>query len=111
MTNTPKASVSHHDRLIEELRTDPAFANAYLDVALDEADQPGGQEALLLALRQLAEAHGGMTLLAEQTGIRREALYRALSPRGNPTLATLRAILSALGLKLRVSPQQDAFAH
>jgi probable addiction module antidote protein len=102
------ASVSHHEQLLNELRADPAFARAYLDAALEEADQPGGQEALLLALRQLADAQGGMTQLAERTGIRREALYRALSPRGNPTLTTLRAVLSALGMKLRVSDEHDS---
>lgn len=103
---THHASVSHHDKLIQELRDDPDFASAYLAAALDEAEEPGGREALLLALRQLTEAHGGMTQLAEQTGMRREALYRALSPRGNPTLTTLLAVFNALGLKLALTPRQ-----
>lgn len=103
---THHASVSHHDKLIKELRDDPEFASAYLAAALDEAEEPGGREALLLALRQLTEAHGGMTQLAEQTGMRREALYRALSPRGNPTLTTLLAVFNALGLKLALTPRQ-----
>lgn len=108
--NSHKASVSHETRLQDELR-DPAFARAYLEAALDEADEPGGQEVLLLALRQLAEAQGGMTCLAERTGIRREALYRALSPRGNPTLTTLRTILTALGLRLSLSNEGMLNAH
>ncbi|SCK09159.1 addiction module antidote protein [Vogesella sp. LIG4] len=102
---THHVSVSHHDKLIQELRDAPDFASAYLAAALDEAEEPGGREALLLALRQLTEAHGGMTQLAEQTGMRREALYRALSPRGNPTLTTLLAVFNALDLKLALTPR------
>ncbi|PWV64914.1 hypothetical protein [Plasticicumulans acidivorans] len=58
--NSDRASVSHHDRLMKELRNDPAFASASLAAALAEADEPRGREALLLVLRPLAEAHGRM---------------------------------------------------
>lgn len=105
--NSTRASVSHHERLIEELRDDPAFARGYLAEALAQADEPGGREALLLVLRQLAEAHGGMAKIAEAAGVRREALYRALSPKGNPTLSTLLAVLGALGVRLSVEPHPD----
>lgn len=98
------ASVSHHERLIEELRADPAFAREYLAAALAEADEPGGHAALLLVLRQLAEVHGGLDKLAESAGLRRETLRRALSPSGNPSLSTLLAILGALGVRLSVEP-------
>ena len=43
-----------------------------------------------------------------QAGISRESLYRALSPKGNPTLKTLVAVLKTLGLRLTVTPHQDA---
>jgi len=39
----------HDDAVAELLREDPAFADEYLSAALDEADQPGGREALLAA--------------------------------------------------------------
>jgi probable addiction module antidote protein len=83
------------------LRDDPAFADEYLAAALDEADLPGGQAALLTALRHVAETQG-MSAVAEQVGITRESLYRALSPKGNPTIKTLLAVLDAAGLKLGV---------
>ena len=76
---------------------------AYLAAALDEAEQAGGQAALLVALRQIAEAQG-MASVAERAGLPRESLYRALSPRGNPTLKTLLALLHATGLRLGVNP-------
>jgi probable addiction module antidote protein len=102
-----KASRSHDEAMIEMLKADPEFANEYLAVALDEADQPGGQQVLLAALRHVAEAQG-MSTVAERAGIPRESLYRALGPKGNPTVKTLLAILSASGLHLSVSRQVAA---
>ncbi|WP_367154710.1 addiction module antidote protein [Methylomonas sp. HYX-M1] len=96
-----EASRPHDQTVIELLREDPDFANEYLAAALDEIDQPGGREALLAALRHIAEAHG-MSDVAERAGIKRESLYRALSPKGNPTIKTLLAVTSAVGLKLSV---------
>jgi hypothetical protein len=40
-----KASRPHDDAVVELLHKDPAFADEYLSVALDEANQPGGREA------------------------------------------------------------------
>ncbi|MES2152634.1 MAG: addiction module antidote protein [Pseudomonadota bacterium] len=91
----------HDDAVVELLREDPVFADEYLAAALDEADQDGGRQALLAALRHVAEAQG-MATVAERAGIPRESLYRALSPNGNPTVKTLLAVLGAAGLKLRV---------
>lgn len=97
-----KASRPHDEAVIEMLRDDPAFADEYLAASLEAIDEPGGKEALLAALRQVAEAQG-MATVAERAGIQREGLYRALSPKGNPTLKTLLAILGAAGLRLSVT--------
>jgi probable addiction module antidote protein len=96
-----QTSRSHDDAVVELLREDPSFADEYLAAALDESDQSGGREALLAALRHVAEAQG-MAAVAERAGIPRESLYRALSPSGNPTIKTLLAVLGAAGLKLGV---------
>lgn len=96
-----KASRPHDDLVVDLLKSDPEFAAVYLAAALEEADKPGGQIALLAALRHIAEAQG-MASVAERAGIPRESVYRALSPRGNPTLKTLLALLSATGLRLGV---------
>jgi hypothetical protein len=55
-----------------------------------------------IALRQIAEARGGIAKVAKAAGIERESLYRALSSRGNPRLSTLVAVTKAIGLKLTV---------
>jgi len=66
----------------------------------------GDERAVPVALRTVADAVGGMTALAEKTGLSRETLYRTLSARGNPRLDTLAAILAAFGLRLSVQPRQ-----
>ena len=96
------ASRPHDEAVFELLREDPAFADEYLAVALEEADEAGGQEALLLALHHVAEAQG-MAKIAERAGLPRESLYKSLSAKGNPTLKTLVAVLNAAGLRLSVT--------
>ena len=81
--NKQPASRPHDAAVVELLKADPDFANEYLAAALEESDEPGGQAALLAALRHVAEAQG-MAAVAERAGIPRESLYRALEPKGNP---------------------------
>jgi len=94
------ASRSHEDATVESFRRDRQFAAAYLDQVLADGDQ----EELMLALRRLSEAFGGVTGLAKQAGLNSTTLYRTLSSNGNPELRTLRALLAAMGLRLSVSP-------
>lgn len=84
----------------EHLKTDEDIA-AYLDAALEEA----GEDTAFIAkaLGTVARARG-MTQLAKDTGLAREALYRALSPSGNPKFDTVLKVLRALGVQLRASP-------
>ena len=94
-----KTSITHDEAIVEELRRDPEFAAEYLKAALEDTDEP---RVLLVALRHLTEAKGGMAKIAKAAGIERESLYRALSARGNPRLSTLTAVTKALGLRLTV---------
>ena len=73
-------------------------AAAYLNAALHDDDHP----AFLLALRDIAEAQGGMGWLAKQSELNRENLYRTLSVRGNPRFFNLLAVLDAFGLELSI---------
>jgi probable addiction module antidote protein len=91
-----KASRSHNEAVVEMLRRDPAFAAIYLRTALEEMNVPGGEAAFLAALRQVAQAQGGITQVAKAAKMKREAVSRALSARGNPTLKTLAALYRAL---------------
>lgn len=89
---------SHDDAVIEMLRDDPAMAVDYLRAAFDELDEEGGESAFLMALRHVVEAQGGMAVVAERAKVSRESLYRALSPKGNPTLRTMTAVIKATGI-------------
>lgn len=99
-------AVSHDQREIEELRADRGLAVAYLKVAMESLDDPEDRSAGLLALRAMAEAYGGLGKIAEEAGLNREALYRSLSPGGNPTLKTLIAVLKAVNMRLSVEPEE-----
>ncbi len=79
-----------------EFLTDDETIAAYLTEAL-EGDDP---RSIAKALGAVARARGGMAQLARETGIAREALYRALSETGNPELGTALKVMHALGVHL-----------
>jgi len=95
------------DYHIEKLQ-DPEESRIYLDVALEEYQQDGDTEAFLLALRDVAEAQGGITKLAERTRLNRQNLYKVLSSKGNPRFQTVETILHGLGFRLSVEPVKTA---
>lgn len=96
-------SVKYQKYLIESLK-DPGEAVEYLNAALQE----GEIHVFLLALRNVAQARGGMTKLAKQSKMNRENLYRMLSTKGNPELQSLESLLDAMGFKLSVEAKQGA---
>lgn len=105
--NQLKGVISHHEREIAELRADQELAVAYLKAAMESLDNPEERAAGLLALRIVAEAHGGLGAVAAAAGISRESLYRSLSPTGNPTLKTLLAVLKTVGMRLSVELERQ----
>jgi probable addiction module antidote protein len=98
-----KAGIPYHDWEVEKLRSDPELAVECLKAALESLNSPDERGGSLLTLRSLAEAYGGLGAVAAKAGISRESLYRSLSPKGNPTLKTLVAILNTLDLRLSVT--------
>jgi probable addiction module antidote protein len=81
-----------------EVLNTPADIAAYIDTYLED----GTQEEVLRALNTVARSKG-MSALARETGISREALYKAFSDNGNPTLDTLLRVLKAFGVRLAVA--------
>jgi len=74
---------------------------AYLEAALEDGDPT----VVTAALGDIARAKG-MTRVARKAGLGRESLYKALSPNGNPELATVLRVVQALGLKLHAVPAE-----
>ena len=99
--NAPR-NVSYQGYVLESLK-DPEEAAAYVEAVLELDDSA----ALLLALRQVAKAHG-MAEVARRADVGEKSLFRALSENGNPTLDTINKVLHAVGLRLSVTPAAHA---
>jgi probable addiction module antidote protein len=78
----------------EYLKDDDAIA-AYLEAAFEDGDL----RVITQALGNVARARG-MTQIARDAGVTREALYRALSDKGDPRLSTLLGVMKAIGVSL-----------
>lgn len=91
------------------LETRPFDPAAYLDSAeaiiayLEGAFADGDPAEITDALGVVARARG-MSALAEETGLTRPALYKALSSEGNPEFSTVLKVVQALGLRLHPRP-------
>jgi probable addiction module antidote protein len=91
----------------------PFDAAKYLDsdeaVAeyISEALLTGDIDTITRAIGVAAKARG-MSDIAQQTGLSRESLYKALSGDGHPQFETISLVLQALGLRLRAEPANDS---
>ena len=70
---------------------------------LAEAFETGDANYITLALGVVARARG-MTAIAKEAGVTREALYKSLSEDGDPRLSTLLGVVKALGMQLSAKP-------
>ena len=94
-------AVPFRPELLKMLK-DPVEAAGYLNAALEE----NNEKFFLEALRDVADARGGVTKLAEATNMSRTSLYKTLSGNVRPKINTLRSIMEALGAKLTVAPKR-----
>jgi len=82
----------------EYLDSEEAIAE-YLSAVLEEDDP----DFLLLAIADIAKVRG-MSKIAEEAGLGRESLYKALTPGAKPRYETVQKLLRALGIKLTAVP-------
>lgn len=97
-----KKNTSYQADQIQALK-DPSEAAAYLNAAIEDGDK----EVFLLAMRNVAQAHGGMSTIAKKAHINRESLYRMLSKKGNPELKSVFNLLHVVGLKISIEPEKS----
>ena len=90
---------SYKEHLLKALQ-DPVEAAAYLDACLEDEDI----HVFLLALKDVAEAKGGMSRLSKESSLNRQSLYRTLSKTGNPKMANIFSLLLCLGMELHITP-------
>ena len=80
--------------------------HAYMEDALESNDPA----VIAHALGVVARARG-MAQIAQQAGLSRESLYKALSAEGNPEFGTVLRVMHALGLKLSVSASEHHYTE
>ncbi|MEL7068239.1 MAG: transcriptional regulator [Cyanobacteria bacterium J06581_3] len=95
----------YNEFLFEQLQ-DPDLAADYLSVAIEG----GSTNEFLLALRNVAEAHGGVGVLSDITDLNRQSMYKMLSEDGNPTLSSLLTVLRAVGLNVKFTSVEKGAA-
>ncbi len=78
----------------------------YLSAVLEEGDTG----AVIEALGTIARARG-MTEIAQESGLAREALYRALRDGASPRFDTVMRVIRALGMQLVAVPDSHRAAH
>ena len=95
-----KSSISDDIVMAEMYRNDPELARDMLNSILEN----GNQGELLIVLRQMTKAFGGVQAVAEKANLNPTQLYRTLSPDGNPALSSFTAIIKAMGMKICLQP-------
>lgn len=92
-------TIDYKEHLLEDLK-DLDYAAGYLSAALEE-----GEDVFLLAVRDVAQAYGGISALSMNTNLNRENLYDMLSEKGNPRFSSIKAILDQLGFEVKFAPK------
>ena len=82
--------------LIEKLKN-PARARNYLREALTLSLKDGDGATFQLALKDVAEAQGGVAIVSKKAGIQRENIYRVLSKERHPKFDSILKISKAVG--------------
>ena len=77
----------------------PNEIDQYLIEMFDQYAIDGDSSALLASLRVIAKVKG-ITVVAQETGMTRQGLQKALSSKGNPRLDNVNSIMHALGYRL-----------
>ena len=96
-----KHTTSFTEKLLKRLQ-DPELAQAYLETALEAYEEEGNTDALLLAMRDIAQAQGGIGQLVKRTDVSRQHLDDILASKHNPRLDNMLDILAALGFRFRL---------
>lgn len=96
-------AVNYRDYLLKTLK-DPAEASEYLNAALEAGDK----KAFLIALKNVIDARGGMSLFAKASKINRVSLYKMLSGNGNPGFLNILMLLQHAGIRFHAVAQKDS---
>ena len=92
----------NYEESLKARLSDAVYAKAYLAVALEEYEADGNIEAFLLAVRDVADAQGGLSELAAHIQLDHQNLHEVLSENGTLPFSTMGAILHSLGFRFSI---------
>ena len=107
MTN----SGTWREYMVQRLASDPGRIEGYLQAIMEEYQTFGDPRVVLLALRTVAEAEGGISALAKRIDIEPEVLSQELSSDKALTIDLLKTILNAFGCRLSIEPLETENPH
>ena len=97
----------NYEESLRERLADVAYAKEYLAVALEEYEEDGNIEAFLLAVKDVANAQGGLSKLAARVQLSHQSLDAVLSENGTLQFSTIGAILQGLGFKFSIESLEN----
>ena len=99
-----KNSGTWREYMVQRLASDPRRVEGYLQAIMEEYQTFGDLRVVLLALRTVAEAEGGISVLAKRIDIEPEVLSQKLSSDKALTIDMLKTVLNAFGCRLSIEP-------
>jgi len=101
--------LKYDDDLQENLQSDPAFLNEYLQKGLKDFIKTGKFDVFSCVLRHVVKAKGGMTWLSRKSGLKRINLYAVLSGNTSFQFKNFCKIINALGLTLELKKRRNDY--
>lgn len=95
------------DLVVSMLSKDTKLLNEYINTAINDYMETRNKQQFLFCLNNIVKSCGGFQKLAAKTGKTRQAIYHALSPKGNPTLDTFFDIITNLNFKFNLIKMSD----
>ena len=94
-----------YDKYLLASLKNPLKASEYLNACIegaiaDDLTDKEMKKIILVSLKNVIDAWGGVDVIAKKSGIHRSTLYGIISGKGNPSLTNLIKISNALGLQL-----------
>ena len=99
-------NIPYTDVLINMFEKDKVFLDNFISVAFEEYNKDENIENLVIALKCVTEAKGGIAVLVEKTGLSRQTIYNTFNLKTSPNLSSFNKILNALGFEFKVVPIQ-----
>ena len=97
--------------MVQRLASNPERIQGYLQAIMEEYQTFGDLRVVLMALRTVAEAEGGISAFAKRINVESELLSEELSSDKALTINTLKTILNAFGCRLSIEPLETENLH